>query len=211
MIFGDNMKNNYVYEFGDSLYLNITNRCPNRCEFCIRNVKQGVAGNELWLEKEPTCDDMLSALAHFDLKKYKEVVFCGFGEPMCNFQIISEIGPYLKEQGCRTRINTNGLGGLINDRADIPALIAPYIDCVSISLNASTAEEYQRICRSKYGVKAFDAMLDFAKGCVEAGIETTMSVVDCIGEKEISACRALADRTGAHFRVRETINEDTEY
>ncbi len=205
------MENNYVYEFGDSLYLNITNRCPNNCEFCIRNVKNGVAGNELWLKNEPTCQDLLSALARFDLGKYKEVVFCGFGEPMCAFDLISEVGPYLKSKGCSVRINTNGLGGLINGRDDIPALIAPYIDCVSISLNASTPEEYQRICRSKYGEAAFGAMLDFAKACVEAGIETTMSVVDCIGEKEIEACRKLAEQTGAHFRVRETIKEDTVY
>lgn len=205
------MTNNYVYEFGDSLYLNITNRCPNRCEFCIRNVKKGVAGNDLWLLKEPTYQELIDDLALFPLSKYKEVVFCGFGEPMCNLSIISQIGPYLKRKGCRLRINTNGLGCLINGRDDIPKLIAPYIDCVSISLNASTPETYQEICRSKYGEAAFYAMLDFAKGCVQAGIETTMSVVDFIGEEEIEACRKLAEQTGAHFRVRETIREDTEY
>lgn len=205
------MTNNYVYEFGDSLYLNVTNRCPNRCEFCIRNIKDGVSGSELWLLKEPTFEELVEDLSLYDLNKYKEIVFCGFGEPMCNLSIVSQIAPYLKKKGCKIRINTNGLGALINKRDDIAQLIAPYIDSVSISLNASTAQGYQEICRSKYGEDAFYAMLKFAKDCVDAGIDTTMSVVDFIGEEEIEACRKLAEEAGAHYKVRETIYEDTEY
>ena len=205
------MTNNYVYEFGDSLYLNITNRCPNNCEFCIRNIKDGVSGSDLWLLKEPTYQELVDDLGMYDLKRYKEIVFCGFGEPMCNLSMISQIAPYLKNKGCKIRINTNGLGNLINKREDVAKLIAPYIDAVSISLNASDADTYQEICRSKYGKDAFYAMLKFAKDCVDAGIDTTMSVVDFIGEEEIEACRKLAVETGAHFKVRETIREDTEY
>ncbi len=205
------MTNNYVYEFGDSLYLNITNRCPNKCEFCIRNIKNGVAGNDLWLLKEPTYQELIDDLSLYPLYRYKEIVFCGFGEPLCNLSLLSQIGPYLKRKGLRVRINTNGLGNLINNRDDVAKLISSYVDCVSISLNASTAETYQEICRSKYGEQAFYAMLQFAKDCVEAGIDTTMSVVDFIGEEEIEACRKLVAETGAKFRVRETIREDTEY
>ena len=205
------MTNNYVYEFGDSLYLNITNRCPNNCEFCIRNIKDGVSGSDLWLLKEPTYQELVDDLGMYDLKRYKEIVFCGFGEPMCNLSMISQISPYLKNKGCKIRINTNGLGNLINKREDVAKLIAPYIDAVSISLNASDADTYQEICRSKYGKDAFYAMLKFAKDCVDAGIDTTMSVVDFIGEEEIEACRKLAVEAGAHFKVRETIREDTEY
>ena len=205
------MTNNYVYEFGDSLYLNITNRCPNNCEFCIRNIKDGVSGSDLWLLKEPTFQELVDDISMYDLKKYKEVVFCGFGEPTCNLSMISQIAPYLKKKGCKIRINTNGLANLINKRDDVAKLIAPYIDSVSISLNASNAQVYQEICRSKFGEDAFYAMLKFAKDCVDAGIDTTMSVVDFIGEEEVEACRKLALEAGAHFKVRETIYEDTEY
>ena len=118
------MTNNYVYEFGDSLYLNITNRCPNNCEFCIRNIKDGVSGNDLWLLKEPTFQELAEDIALYDLSKYKEIVFCGFGEPMCNLSMISQIAPYLKKKGCKIRINTNGLGNLINNRDDVAKLIA---------------------------------------------------------------------------------------
>ncbi len=211
MRFRIDMTNNYVYEFGDSLYLNITNRCPNNCEFCIRNIKDGVSGSDLWLLKEPTFQELVDDISMYDLKKYKEVVFCGFGEPTCNLSMISQIAPYLKKKGCKIRINTNGLANLINKRDDVAKLIAPYIDSVSISLNASNAQVYQEICRSKFGEDAFYAMLKFAKDCVDAGIDTTMSVVDFIGEEEVEACRKLALEAGAHFKVRETIYEDTEY
>jgi len=205
------MQNNYVYEFGNSLYLNLTNRCPNRCEFCIRNFKKGVSGSELWLLKEPTFSELVEDISLFPLGRYEEVVFCGFGEPTCNLSMMSQIGPYLKGKGCKIRLNTNGLGCLINKRDDVAALIARYVDAVSISLNASTAEGYDEICRSRFGEHAFYAMLDFAKACVKEGMDTTLSVVDFIGEDEIEACRKVAESTGAKFRVRETIREDTDY
>lgn len=205
------MTNNYVYELGNSLYLNITNRCPNNCEFCLRKFKDGVNGNKLWLLKEPTFEELKEDLALFPLSKYDEVVFCGFGEPTCNLSIMSQIGPYLKSKGCKIRLNTNGLANLINRREDVAKLIAPYVDFVSISLNASTAQGYDEICRSKFGEDAFYAMLDFAKQCVAQGIDTTMSVVDFIGEEEIAACAQIVAATGAKFRVRATIHEDTEY
>lgn len=152
------MTNNYVYEFENNLYLNLTNRCPNNCEFCLRKFKDGVNGNKLWLVKEPTFEELKEDISLYPLSKYGEVVFCGFGEPTCNLSVMSQIGPYLKSKGCKLRLNTNGLGNLINKRDDVAKLIARYIDFVSISLNASTAEGYDEICRSKYGKDAFYAI-----------------------------------------------------
>lgn len=205
------MMNNYVYEFQGSLYINMTNRCPNNCEFCLRNFKKTVGGNDLWLSKEPTYQELIDDLKLFPIRKYKEIVFCGYGEPTCALSVMSQVGPWLKREGCKTRLNTNGLGNLINKRNDVPHLIAKYIDSVSISLNASNRELYQEICRSKFGEEAFDAMLQFATDCVKEGIDVTMSVVDFIGEEEIEACSKVCESTGAKFRVRETIYEDTEY
>lgn len=196
---------NYVYEYGDSLYINLTNKCPNNCEFCLRNFKNGVGEDDLRLSSEPNFEDVKEALSLFPLKKYDEIVFCGFGEPMCALSVMSQVGPYLKRLGLKTRVNTNGLGGLWNKRDDVPQLISKYIDSVSISLNASNRELYQEICRSKYGEEAFDAIIDFTKGCVENGIDTTLTVVDFIGEDEIAECRKLAEELGAKFRVRPTI------
>lgn len=198
---------NFVYEYGGSLYINLTNKCPNNCEFCVRNFRNGIGEDDLRLTREPNFDDIKEMLSLFPLKKYDEIVFCGYGEPLCALSVLSQVAPYIKRLGFKTRLNTNGLGGLWNKRKDIPVLISKYIDSVSISLNASYPELYQEICRSTYGEDAFDAMIEFAKGCIENGIDTTLSVVDFIGEEEIENCRALAEQLGAKYRVRETIRE----
>lgn len=198
---------NFVYEYGGSLYINLTNKCPNNCEFCVRNFRNGIGEDDLRLTREPNFDDIKEMLSLFPLKKYDEIVFCGYGEPLCALSVLSQVAPYIKRLGFKTRLNTNGLGGLWNKRKDIPVLISKYIDSVSISLNASNPELYQEICRSIYGEDAFDAMIEFAKGCIENGIDTTLSVVDFIGEEEIENCRALAEQLGAKYRVRETIRE----
>lgn len=200
-----------LYEFKDSLYINLTNRCSNSCDFCIRNFKDGVNGNPLWLDYEPTAAEVVAMLDRKDLSAYKEVVFCGFGEPTCALPVLVEVARYLKSRGAATRINTNGQANLINGVDNAAAIIAPVIDHVSVSLNASNAEKYQAMCHSEFGEAGFDAMLTFTRQCVEAGIDTAMTVVDCIGAKEIEACRACAESVGAKFRVRPLVSENDEY
>lgn len=198
---------NFVYEFEGSLYINLTNKCPNDCEFCVRKIRNGIGEDDLRLTREPNFEDIKEDLSLYPLKKYGEIVFCGYGEPLCALSVLSQVAPYIKRLGLKTRLNTNGLGGLWNKRKDIPVLISKYIDSVSISLNASYPELYQEICRSVYGEEAFDAMIEFAKGCIENGIDTTLTVVDFIGEEEIENCRQIAEKLGAKYRVRETIRE----
>lgn len=200
-----------LYEFKDSLYINLTNRCSNSCDFCIRNFKDGVNGNPLWLDDEPTAAEVVAMLDRKDLSAYKEVVFCGFGEPTCALPVLVEVARYLKSRGAATRINTNGQANLINGVDNAATIIAPVIDHVSVSLNASNAEKYQSMCHSEFGEAGFDAMLTFTRQCVEAGIDTAMTVVDCIGAKEIEACRTCAESVGAKFRVRPLVSENDEY
>ena len=199
---------NIVYEYGDSLYINLTNRCSNDCTFCIRNFRDGVGDDPLWLEHEPSADEVIAALGEKDLSKYGQVVFCGFGEPTCAFGVLLEAAKYLKGKGVVTRINTNGQSDLYNGTDDSARRLAPYIDSVSISLNASTAEKYDEVCRCAFGEQGFYAMLDFARDCVREGIDTVMSVVDCIGEEEIAACRKVAESVGARLRVRAMIEDE---
>ena len=200
------MQNNYVYKFGNDLYLNLTNRCTNDCEFCVRRIKNGIGEDDLFLLKEPTIDELKEDLSMYPLKDFNEIVFCGYGEPMCNLSMMTQVGPYLKSKGLKTRLNTNGQGDLINKR-ETAKIIAKFIDCVSISLNAASAEFYQDICHSKYGEDAYYAVIKFAKDCVALRMDVTLSVVDFIGEEEIEASRKIAEEIGAKFRVRETIYE----
>lgn len=196
---------NYVYMLDGVPYINLTNRCCNHCTFCLRNNGSGIGGSTLWLEKEPTAQEVIELLDK--LENPKEVVFCGYGEPTCRMDILPQIAQYLKSRGIATRLNTNGLGNLIAGEDIVPVLKGK-IDAVSISLNEADAAGYDAVSRSDYGEAAFEAMLSFAKECVDAGIRTTMSVVDVIGEKKIAECRAIAERCGANFRVRAYIADN---
>jgi len=189
-----------VYELGDSLYINLTNRCSNACSFCVRNNCDGVGGHNLWLEREPSAQEVIEAIG--DPTQYREIVFCGYGEPMIKLDEIIEISKYVKKKGIKTRINTNGQANLIHGCKTVGRLRG-LIDTVSISLNASNAKQYQEICQSDYGEKAYEAVLEFARECVGVIPRVILTVVNILSEEEIQNCRKIAQEIGADFRVRD--------
>ena len=206
------MAKQYVYEIGGKLYANLTNRCSNACTFCVRNYDtdrkkpHGYEGYDLWLEKEPTADEVVAALEKYDLTKYKELVFCGYGEPTYRFDVLEEVAAYAHKKSLRTRINTNGQANAILGK-DISERMCRAIDVIGISLNEVTPEKYDAICRSVFGKKAFDIMLEFARLCVSHGGNVIFSVVDCIGKEDIAKAEEIAKSVGAKLRVREMIDE----
>nr|WP_174919169.1 TIGR04100 family radical SAM protein [Peptacetobacter hominis] len=191
------------YPIGDGLYVNITNKCPCKCVFCIRDIKETVGENDnLWLDHDPSLDEIKEELKNFDLNEYKEVVFCGFGEPMMRLETLIKTAEYIKSiADIKTRVNTNGLGDLINN-TDVADCIKDVIDSVSVSLNAPDKDSYIRISRPSFGEKSYDAILKFAKRCKDEGIETVFSVVDEITEEEIEKSRDVAESIGIKLRVR---------
>lgn len=192
--------NTYVYKLGDALYINLTNKCTNSCTFCIRIDSEGMEDYNLWLKTEPTAQQVIDQIG--DAKEYSEIVFCGFGEPTIKLNELIQIAKKVKEDGGRVRINTNGQANLYHGRNVVPEL-AGLVDVMSISLNAPTAEEYQEVCRSRYELKAFDGMLDFAEKCVGVIPEVVLSVVDVLPPEDIEKCSKIAAQVGAKFRVRE--------
>ncbi|MBQ3310855.1 radical SAM protein [bacterium] len=201
----------YVYAIEDNvenistLYVNLTNNCTNSCIFCIRNLVDEIKGKRMWLESEDFSAN--NVIAQFDMyNKPDEVVFCGYGESLMKFDLLKEIATYVKKQNIKTRINTNGIGNVINKRDIVPEL-ADIIDEVSISLNAPNKEQYNLISRPKYE-NAYDAMLDFAKKCVENNIKTTLTVVDEYPDYklDIPKCKEIADKIGAGFKIRKWLN-----
>ncbi len=206
------MAKQYVYEIGGKLYANLTNRCSNACTFCVRNYDtdrkkpHGYEGYDLWLEKEPTADEVVAALEKYDLTKYKELVFCGYGEPTYRFDVLEEVAAYAHKKSLRTRINTNGQANAILGK-DVSERMCRAIDVIGISLNEVTPEKYDAICRSVFGKKAFDIMLEFARLCVSHGGNVIFSVVDCIGKEDIAKAEEIAKSVGAKLRVREMIDE----
>ena len=196
------------YEFEGKLYANITNRCPCSCVFCIRKNGDSVADNDsLWLEHEPSYEEIIKAFDDFDKTGLHELVFCGYGEPTCELEILKETAKYIKSvTKTPVRLNTNGLSDLINKR-ETPAEFKGLVDIISISLNASDAKAYDEVTRPSFkGVNCFEEMLSFAKRVKEFVPEVMLTVVDIIGEEEIKKSQAVADSVGIHLRVREYVD-----
>lgn len=193
----------YVLE--NTLYINVTNRCTNRCSFCVRDKDCGIDDVNLWLEKEPTVEEMIEDIKRFNPKKYDEVVFCGYGEPTMRLDAVLACAKFIKENfDSKIRINTNGQANLFYGENVAPRL-SGLIDVVSISLNAKNAEEYDELCKSIYGKESFQGLIDFAKACKKAVPEVVMSVVDVLSPEDIEVCRKIAEDAGARLRVRELI------
>ena len=198
------------YEYGDSLYVNLTNRCDCACVFCLRanGHKGSIYADDLWLEREPSRQEALDDLLRRDFSRYRQLVFCGFGEPTYRIDDILWLVDALKAQVPDlppVRINTNGHANLIHGR-DITPELKGRIDCLSISLNGSTPEEYTAVTRPRAGEQAWDAMLDFTRRAALTVPDVQMTIVNKDkSQAEIDACRALAERLGARLRVREYI------
>lgn len=193
-----------TYEGRNSIYVNITNRCPCACVFCLRHNKNHVFNSDsLWLEREPTVKEICDSIDSWNLEKYDEVVFCGYGEPTERLHDLLEVAAYIKSKGrTKIRINTNGLSDLINGEKTAH-MLKGLIDSVSISLNATNKEEYLNVVRPKFGIDSYDAMLSFAKDCTEYVPEVMMTVVDVVTSKEEQdRSRKICESIGATFRVR---------
>ena len=186
-----------------NIYVNLTNQCPCSCTFCLRNTKEMAQSNSLWLDREPTVCEVIGEFEKYDLSKFDEIIFCGFGEPLTRLDDLLEVAKYLKDRSSSTpiRINTNGLADLMHKK-EIAPLLKDLINTISISLNASNAEEYFRLTRNQFGIESYDAMLKFAVSCKEYVPNVVMTVVDCIGQEEIDACQAVCDTIGVPLRVR---------
>ena len=191
-----------------NLYVNLTNKCSNGCDFCVRNERTSYFGHYLWINHgDPTTEKVIAACNGMgDLTRFKEVVFCGFGEPTYRMEQMLALCDYFHSKGLTTRLNTNGQGSLINKRDIIPEMKGK-IDRINVSLNASCAENYQKICRSQFGENGFGAMVEFAKACKRAGFECRFSIVDVIGEDEIAACKKLAQSVNVPLHIRKYISE----
>lgn len=191
-----------LYTVGDKIYVNLTNRCPCACTFCIRQNGDGAYGSDsLWLEREPTVDEVIAEFGKYDISKYTEVVFCGYGEPMERAEDVAFIGRYIKENlGMPVRLNTNGLGDKINGKPTAEMLEGA-VDIVSISLNQCDKEKYNAVTRPKWE-DGFDAMISFAADCKKFVPKVMFTVVDVIPPEDISRCKALAMSLGIELRVR---------
>lgn len=193
-----------IYTLEGGVYLNITNKCPCNCAFCIRSKGDAVGdAKKLWFDTEPTINEIKKAIDDFDFTKVESAVFCGYGEPTNAYENLVESVKYIRSinPDINLRLNTNGLSDLINGKPTAKEL-SELFDTISISLNEPTSEKYDKITRNIYEGMAFDAMLDFTSECVKYCNDVRMTVVDVITDEEIEQSRLVCESTGAKFRVR---------
>ena len=195
------------YKFDGQMYINITNGCPCDCVFCLRNNSDSVKGNDsLWLEHEPSFEEITAAFDKFDKTGCTNAIFCGYGEPTVRADMLVRTAEYIRANSdMKIRLNTNGLVRLIH-----PGFYG-LIDIASISLNAPDSKRYNEVTRPHFGEPAFQAMLDFARDMKNMGVQTKFTVVDVITKDEIARCQQLADSMGIPLRVREYITNNESY
>ena len=193
-----------TYEGRNSLYVNMTNRCPCACTFCLRHNKDYVfTANSLWLDREPTVKEVCDSLDAWNLSKYDAIVFCGYGEPTMRLDDLLKVAAYIKSKSnIPLRINTNGLADLIAGEK-VAHKLEGLIDTVSVSLNATNKEDYFKLVRPKFGIDSYDAMLSFTKECTKYVPNVIMTVVDEVTSKEEQEkCREICESIGVKLRVR---------
>ncbi len=208
----------YAYTYGDTrnLYLNVTNRCTNRCSFCVRYRAEGLGGAVLWGGDEPDLEKLQTAvLRKGSLQDFREFIWCGYGEPTFRLDLIRDAAPWLRSAGATIRLNTNGHACLIHSR-DVMAELGPAVDEVSVSLNAPNRKRYVELCRPDPRFfaaagdevlnpdSAWEAMLDFLTRAPVYFEKVQASVVGfMLANDEIESCRLLARSLGIkYFRVR---------
>jgi len=188
-----------AYMIRSSLYLNITNRCSNRCTFCPKFEEFTVKGHELKLSHEPNFAEVMAAVE--EKSGYGEVVFCGYGEPLIRLDLVKEVAAELKRRGVRVRINTDGQANLVHGRNILPEL-AGLVDTVSVSLNAADPETYQRLCNTPFGAAGFQGVCDFLREATKHIPQVVASAVTVPG-LDVDRVRELAATLGIEFRERE--------
>lgn len=191
-------KGKIAYQIRDSLYLNVTNRCTNRCSFCVRFQSDYVKGHNLRLRDEPSEDDLKEAIG--DPARYREVVFCGFGEPLLRLELVQRVSRWVKEKKGHVRIDTNGHGNLIHGRNILPELQG-VVDSISISLNAQDKETYHAICKPSFA-DAYEGVLSFIREAKKF-IPSVQATIVALPGVDIEKCRAIAGELGVDLRVRE--------
>lgn len=195
-----------TYPVKSGLYVNLTNRCPCACVFCLRQNAPGIFGSDsLWLDREPTVDEVIASIESRNLDDFTELVFCGYGEPTERLDDLLAVARHVKNirPQMLVRINTNGLSDLIHGEPTA-AKLKGLVDTVSISLNTPDPEEYLKVCRPKFGLESWQSMLDFARSCRDYVPNVVMTIVDApVTTPEIQEkCKAITDSLGVRLRIR---------
>lgn len=204
------MSNTLAYFLDGKIYINLTNHCTNNCIFCLRSEKSDVCGQEMWLDNEDFKSEDVEKQLDNQINKHsdvKDIVFCGYGEPLLKLDILKEVSKYVRENypDKKIRINTNGTANLYYKKDIVPELKG-LIDTISVSLNADNEKLYDALSKPKLA-NTYDAVKKFIKSVTDNGINAVTTVVT--GYKnyniDVDKCKTISNSLGAKFREREYI------
>jgi TatD DNase family protein len=188
-----------TYKLNNSLYVNLTNRCLMACTYCIKYKWKGkFYGEDLRLPAEPSAKEVIREIK--DPKKYDEIIFCGYGEPLIKLDVLKEVAAWVHARGGRVRINTSGHANVFHKRNIVPELKG-LVDAISVSLNATSPRQYNRLNRPKQKTNAFNQTIVFIAECKKYISDVTVTVVGLQGV-DVEKVRAIAKKLGVAFRVR---------
>ncbi len=192
-------KETLVYTIEHKLYINLTDRCTLACEFCPKiQGSMDVHEYNLLLSQRHSAQEYIKKIG--DPRQYDEIVFCGFGEPTLRIKDLLSIAQYCKKSNTPVRVNTDGLGNLVNKRNILPEL-ALCVDALSVSMNAQNEEVYNRHCVPALK-GSFDSMLEFLTLAPDYIRNTTATAIDGLAGVDIEACEEKAKQLQVKFRRR---------
>ncbi len=200
-------KYNILYPYKKKLYLNITNRCPIKCSYCIKYKWQWkFRSHYLKLAKEPSFKEIILLLSKYNINKYKEIVFCGYGEPFMRFYLLKKVAQWIKKNYPKTkiRVNTNGLGNVIN-KQNVCKSLNKIIDTISVSFNAHNETVYSKLHKTKIS-RPLQKIIGFIKNCKKYVNNVTITTIQhpLIDKEKI---KSTAKKLGVNFRNRKYLNQ----
>lgn len=188
----------WVYDLQGHLYVNLTNRCSADCVFCPRRVSRRVQQYDLTLRREPRAAELLEAIG--DARRFSEVVFCGFGEPLLRLPTLLAVARGVKAQGVRVRVDTNGHADRLFGRDILPECRGA-VDAWSVSLNSVDPQQYQALVRPAADADTLPAVQSFIRRAAAAGFEVVVTAVELPGV-DTAGVRQFAAQAGARYRGR---------
>jgi len=199
------MKPSIVYKYKNNLYINITNRCPVICSYCIKiRWRKLFRGYNLGLDKEPSFKEICNLLEKklITQNNIKEIVFCGYGEPLMRWKLVKKIALWIKTKfpnKFKIRVNTSGLSNAWY-KTNICFHLKYVINSISVSLNAHNEAVYLKLHKTKIK-NPFNKIIEFVKQAKKYIKEVSITTINH-PMIDVDKVRDIAKQLGVKFKMR---------
>ena len=198
----------------DELSLNITNACPNACVFCIRDRDPGWNVTNLYLNRDPSVDEIVEA---FD-SEYKKIIgngvilnkvkICGYGEMKLRCSDLPPILQHIRRKSDSSiQLTTTGwpyFRLISQDTSKLQELATSGLTHIYLSMSAPNEESYKKLV--KPGIKnhdssAFRDAIRFGISAKSMGLDVTLGFIKLPGVQLLEV-QDFANRLGLKYKIR---------